>query len=78
MVEHLDGHTDIIHKQLYSDWLPWSGPWPTIILNYVLKQLCKCLFFIVLKSTFHILQGNEAKRSIVAALLEKGRWWDIW
>lgn len=23
MVEHLDGHTDIIHKQLYSDWLPW-------------------------------------------------------
>lgn len=25
MVEHLDGHTDIIHKQLYSDWLPWSA-----------------------------------------------------
>lgn len=24
VVEHLDGHTDIIHKQLYSDWLPWS------------------------------------------------------
>lgn len=23
VVEHLDGHTDIIHKQLYSDWLPW-------------------------------------------------------
>jgi hypothetical protein len=25
VVEHLDGHTDIIHKQLYSDWLPWSA-----------------------------------------------------
>ncbi|KAK5846567.1 hypothetical protein PVK06_002860 [Gossypium arboreum] len=24
MVEHLDGHTDIVHKQLYSDWLPWA------------------------------------------------------
>lgn len=24
MVEHLDGHTDIIHEQLYSDWFPWS------------------------------------------------------
>ncbi|KAH9660738.1 Pleckstrin (PH) and lipid-binding START domains-containing protein [Citrus sinensis] len=24
VVEHLDGHTDIIHKQLYSDWLPWG------------------------------------------------------
>ncbi|TYI35002.1 hypothetical protein ES332_A03G046200v1 [Gossypium tomentosum] len=24
VVEHLDGHTDIVHKQLYSDWLPWG------------------------------------------------------
>lgn len=23
VVEHLDGHTDIIHLQLYSHWLPW-------------------------------------------------------
>ncbi|KAB1226252.1 Protein ENHANCED DISEASE RESISTANCE 2 [Morella rubra] len=23
VVEHLDGHTDIIHKQLFRDWLPW-------------------------------------------------------
>ena len=27
VVEHLDGHTDIIHKQLYSDWLPWLVPY---------------------------------------------------
>ncbi|XP_052485985.1 protein ENHANCED DISEASE RESISTANCE 2 isoform X4 [Gossypium raimondii] len=24
VVEHLDGHTDIVLKQLYSDWLPWG------------------------------------------------------
>ncbi|KAF6166244.1 hypothetical protein GIB67_031028 [Kingdonia uniflora] len=24
VVEHLDGHTDIIHKQLNRDWLPWG------------------------------------------------------
>ncbi|GJN20874.1 hypothetical protein PR202_gb08307 [Eleusine coracana subsp. coracana] len=24
VVEHLDGHTDIIHKKLRGDWLPWS------------------------------------------------------
>lgn len=24
VVEHLDGHADIIHKQLTSNWLPWS------------------------------------------------------
>ncbi|KAL0772750.1 hypothetical protein Bca101_037901 [Brassica carinata] len=23
VVEHLDGHTDIVNIQLYSDWLPW-------------------------------------------------------
>jgi len=25
VIEHLDGHTDIIHKQLNGDWLPWSA-----------------------------------------------------
>ncbi|GFP95983.1 protein enhanced disease resistance 2 [Phtheirospermum japonicum] len=24
VVEHLDGHTDIIHIQLYNHWLPWA------------------------------------------------------
>ncbi|VFQ64791.1 unnamed protein product [Cuscuta campestris] len=24
VVEHLDGHTDIIHMQLYNHWLPWG------------------------------------------------------
>ncbi|XP_011076971.1 protein ENHANCED DISEASE RESISTANCE 2 isoform X2 [Sesamum indicum] len=24
VVEHLDGHTDIIHVQLYNHWLPWA------------------------------------------------------
>ncbi|KAM3374200.1 protein ENHANCED DISEASE RESISTANCE 2-like isoform X2 [Capsicum galapagoense] len=25
VIEHLDGHTDIVHKLLRWDWLPWSG-----------------------------------------------------
>ncbi|CAH9116088.1 unnamed protein product [Cuscuta europaea] len=24
VVEHLDGHTDIIHMQLYNHWMPWG------------------------------------------------------
>lgn len=24
VVEHLDGHTEIIHMQLNNEWLPWS------------------------------------------------------
>ncbi|XLS78770.1 hypothetical protein HN51_062995, partial [Arachis hypogaea] len=23
VVEHVDGHTNIVHKELYRDWLPW-------------------------------------------------------
>lgn len=23
VVDHIDGHTDIIYLQLYNDWLPW-------------------------------------------------------
>ena len=26
VIEHLDGHTDIVHKLLNNDWLPWSDP----------------------------------------------------
>ncbi|XLU45762.1 hypothetical protein S245_040576, partial [Arachis hypogaea] len=26
VVEHVDGHTDIIHKELYRDWLPCCRP----------------------------------------------------
>lgn len=27
VIEHLDGHTDIVHKLLYDDWLPWFDPY---------------------------------------------------
>ncbi|XLR30230.1 hypothetical protein HN51_050103 [Arachis hypogaea] len=25
VVEHVDGHIDVIHKELYRDWLPWDS-----------------------------------------------------
>lgn len=57
MVEHLDGHTDIIHKKLRGDWLPWSGagsilPFDmhALLLNY--------------NSMIFSFQGNEKERSI--------------
>lgn len=43
MVEHLDGHNDIVHKQLYSDWLPWSGSILLMFMIYVLRQFLKSL-----------------------------------
>lgn len=73
MVEHLDGHTDIVHKMLYNDWLPWSD-------KYHYASSCPPTA-VVQESEFvlhHNFQGNETKRLFVAALLEKGRRWNIW
>ncbi|KAK3017377.1 hypothetical protein RJ639_006312 [Escallonia herrerae] len=65
VVEHLDGHTDIVHVQLYKDWLPWSDMQP-LLQEWNLLKMCL---------TPHHLQGDEAKRFAGAALLEKrGRW----
>ncbi|KAK0592123.1 hypothetical protein LWI29_013664 [Acer saccharum] len=36
MIEHLDGHTDIVYKELYSDWLPWS----VILYHSVFHKKC--------------------------------------
>lgn len=60
LVECLDGHTDIIHKKLYSDWLPWFGSMP---LPNEIHALC-------FKLIFKVLQGNEAERFITSTLLE--------
>lgn len=41
MIEHIDGHTDIVHKLLYHHWLPWSD---------------LCLFFVLIDHLFISLQ----------------------
>lgn len=69
MIEHLDGHTDIVHMLLYHHWLPWSDSYP-------LMQFFFSLFsFNFLKNIYDLvlLQGYETKRPPVTTLLEKGR-----
>lgn len=73
MVEHLDGHTDIIHKQLYSDWLPWSVSILSNIYDLYNRQLVKSLSMSDSIVISHDMQGNETERFIIATLLEKGR-----
>lgn len=35
VIEHLDGHTDIVHKQFHSNWLPWGlTPRDLLLLRY--------------------------------------------
>ena len=72
MVEHLDGHTDIVHIQLYSDWLPWLD------LESHMKKFIHSFINTMLLLTVHGLQGDATKRFTVASLLEKGRRRNIW
>jgi len=39
VVDHIDGHTDIIHLQLYNDWLPWYVVLIRILYNHRLINM---------------------------------------
>ncbi|QHO24409.1 Protein ENHANCED DISEASE RESISTANCE [Arachis hypogaea] len=54
VVEHVDGHTDIIHKELYRDWLPCCRPASAISVE---KE--KVLLAMAYSSLFN--RGQQAK-----------------
>ena len=80
VVEHLDGHTDIVHKLLNNDWLPWSDPNRQTLLQMSIMPSYNnhenALWTSYLKNI--VLQGHETKRPTGAAILEKGGGWNIW
>lgn len=81
VVEHLDGHTDIIHKKLTGDWLPWSDSdfqnnSCFFISLWLICSLVRHILGCFLLHKFK-LQGYEKKRFAFTALLEEGRWWNI-
>ncbi|CAL5196988.1 unnamed protein product [Lathyrus oleraceus] len=53
VVEHLDGHTDIIHKQLYSDWLPWGMKRRDLLLRRYWRREDDGTYVILYHSVFH-------------------------
>ncbi|EOY18665.1 Pleckstrin (PH) and lipid-binding START domains-containing protein [Theobroma cacao] len=53
VVEHLDGHTDIIHKQLYSDWLPWGMKRRDLLLQRYWRREDDGTYVILYHSVFH-------------------------
>lgn len=39
VIEHIDGHTDIVHKLLFHDWLPWSDLYISFSIEHLFIYL---------------------------------------
>ncbi|KAL7148285.1 hypothetical protein ABFS83_06G168200 [Erythranthe nasuta] len=53
VVEHLDGHTDIIHIQLYNHWLPWAMKRRDLLLRRYWRRENDGTYVILYHSVFH-------------------------
>ncbi|CAL9075498.1 unnamed protein product [Musa acuminata var. zebrina] len=70
VVEHLDGHTDIIHKKLRSDWLPWGMKKRDLLLRRYWRREDDGTYVILYHSFSH--QKCQPERGYVRACLKSG------
>ncbi|VVB01739.1 unnamed protein product [Arabis nemorensis] len=70
VVEHLDGHTDIIHKQLYSDWLPWGMKRRDFSLRRYWRREDDGTYVILYHSVFH--KKCPPQKGYIRACLKSG------
>ncbi|XP_038992733.1 protein ENHANCED DISEASE RESISTANCE 2-like [Hibiscus syriacus] len=70
VVEHLDGHTDIVHKQLYGDWLPWGMQRRDLLLRRYWRREDDGTYVILCHSVFH--KNCPPQKSYVRACLKSG------
>ncbi|XP_038972305.1 protein ENHANCED DISEASE RESISTANCE 2-like isoform X1 [Phoenix dactylifera] len=70
VVEHLDGHTDIIHKKLHGDWLPWGMNKRDLLLRRYWRREDDGTYVILYHSVFH--QNCRPERGYIRACLKSG------
>ncbi|XP_073111374.1 protein ENHANCED DISEASE RESISTANCE 2-like isoform X4 [Elaeis guineensis] len=70
VVEHLDGHTDIIHKKLRGDWLPWGMKKRDLLLRRYWRREDDGTYVILYHSVFH--QNCRPERGYIRACLKSG------
>lgn len=70
VVEHLDGHTDIVHKQLYRDWLPWGMKRRDLLLRRYWRREDDGTYVILYHSVIH--KKCPPQRGYVRACLKSG------
>ncbi|KAG9445613.1 hypothetical protein H6P81_011741 [Aristolochia fimbriata] len=68
VIDHLDGHTDIIHKQLSSDWLPWGMRRRDLLLRRYWRREDDGTYVILYHSVFH--RNCLPKRGYIRACLK--------
>ncbi|PQQ08721.1 protein ENHANCED DISEASE RESISTANCE 2-like [Prunus yedoensis var. nudiflora] len=70
VVEHLDGHTDIVHQKLYSDWLPWGMQRRDLLVRRYWRREDDGTYVILYHSVSH--KKCPPKRGYVRACLKSG------
>ncbi|XP_059659495.1 protein ENHANCED DISEASE RESISTANCE 2-like isoform X2 [Cornus florida] len=70
VIEHLDGHTDIIHKLLYGDWLSWGMKRRDLLLQRYWRREDDGTYVILYHSVFH--KKCQPQRGYVRACLKSG------
>lgn len=70
VVEHLDGHTDIINIQLYSDWLPWGMNRRDLLLRRYWRREEDGTYVILCHSVYH--KKCPPKKGYVRACVKSG------
>ncbi|GMI88915.1 hypothetical protein like AT2G28320 [Hibiscus trionum] len=70
VVEHLDGHTDIVHKQLHGVWLPWGMKRRDLLLRRYWRREDDGTYVILYHSVFH--KNCPPQKSYIRACLKSG------
>ncbi|KAJ0255357.1 hypothetical protein HA466_0101190 [Hirschfeldia incana] len=70
VVEHLDGHTDIINVQLYNDWLPWGMNRRDLLLRRYWRREEDGTYVILCHSVYH--KKCPPRRGYVRACVKSG------
>ncbi|PIA29112.1 hypothetical protein AQUCO_06200006v1 [Aquilegia coerulea] len=70
VVEHLDGHTDIVHKKLNRDWLPWGMSRRDLLLRRYWRREDDGTYVILYHSVFH--KRCRPQNGYVRACLKSG------
>ncbi|KAL7198192.1 hypothetical protein ACSBR2_020668 [Camellia fascicularis] len=70
VIEHIDGHTDIVHKLLNIDWLPWGMKRRDLLLQRYWRREDDGTYVILYHSVSH--KNCPPQKSYVRACLKSG------